>query len=81
MVIIQIGHWAWSTTSGNGEIGYDATKGMVKTASNNGKTIAYWNMSALAPKLISDAKADDNCLNFIIRNGNWDKDPGGKPEN
>lgn len=68
--------WAWSTTTNNGQIGYDATKGMVKTASNNGKTIAYWNMSALAPKLISDAKADDNCLNFIIRNGNWDKDPG-----
>ena len=68
--------WAWSTKADNGQVGYDATSGKVKTVSKNGKTIAYWNMSELAPELISDVKADDNKFNFIIRDSDWKKDPG-----
>ncbi len=72
--------WAWSTKANDGQVGYDATLGKVKTVSKNGKTIAYWNMSELAPELISDVKADDNKFNFIIRDSGWNKDPGANQE-
>lgn len=72
--------WAWSTKEDNGQVGYDATSGKVKTVSKNGKTIAYWNMSELAPDLISAVKADDNKFNFIIRDTSWNKDPDGNQE-
>ena len=72
--------WAWSTKANDGQVGYDATLGKVKTVSKNGKTIAYWNMSELASDLISEVKADDNKFNFIIRDADWNKDPGANQE-
>ena len=66
--------WAWSTKKNDGQIGYDATEGKIETVSLGGKTIAYWNLSRLAPNLISDIKADDNKFNFLVRDGSWTKD-------
>lgn len=68
--------WAWETVANNGQAGYDATVGKVKTVTKNGKTIAYWNLSELVPDLIKDVKKSDDKFNFLIRDDNWNKDPG-----
>ena len=68
--------WAWSTKGDDGQVGYDATAGKVKTISSGGKKVAYWNLSTLASALVSEVKGDDKKFNFIIRDGSWNKDPG-----
>lgn len=68
--------WAWSTKGNDGQVGYDATAGQVKTISSGGKKVAYWNLSTLAPTLVSEVKGDDKKFNFIIRDSSWNKDPG-----
>ena len=47
--------WAWSTKGNEGYIGYNATTGKVKILSSGGKKVAYWNLSSLAPALVSES--------------------------
>lgn len=67
------GVWLWTGT-GDGEPGYDATKGKVI---KNG-SLGYWDITDCSSSLtdIQNAISENDKLGIIIRNASWAKDPG-----
>ena len=69
------GLWLWKD-GGEGEAGYNATRGKAVSRTIDGKTIAYWDISTLTSSLtdIQNVITNNDKLNFIVRDAGWGKD-------
>ena len=72
------GLWLWDSASAGGEASYNVTKGKAVSKSTNGCNVAYWNISNLTKSVsaINSVITDSQDLGLIIRDDDWNKDPG-----